>query len=134
MKHTLITTFFLAMAGSCLCMAAEPAAKPSEATEALVKAAQALGRDRNADVEAVSNAFAQASTTSAGVAAATGATSGVQSMPAAHSCDSAIRQGLRTATSPPGSGTARRWPTRWKRWASAPIARISPPQIVSSVP
>ena len=60
MKHTLITTFFLAMAGSCLCMAAEPAAKPSEATEALVKAAQALGRDRNANVEAVSNAFVQA--------------------------------------------------------------------------
>ena len=60
MKHNLITTFFLVMAGSCLCMAAEPAAKPSEATEALVKAAQALGRDRNANVEAVSNAFVQA--------------------------------------------------------------------------
>ena len=57
---------------------------------------------------------------SSGVAAATGARSGVQSMPAIHNCDSAIRHGLRTAASPPGNGTGSRWPTRTKRWLSVP--------------
>jgi hypothetical protein len=45
---------------------------------------------------------------SSSVAAATGARSGVQSMPAARNWDSAIRHGLRTAASPPGSGTGNR--------------------------
>ena len=45
---------------------------------------------------------------SLGVAAATGASSGVHSMSAIHNWDSAIRHGLRTAASPPGNGTGSR--------------------------
>jgi len=60
MKHTLNTTLLIAIAGASLCTAAETAAKPGEATEALVKAAQALGRDLKAYVNTVSKAYAQA--------------------------------------------------------------------------
>ena len=55
-------------------------------------------------------------------------------MSAIHNWDSAIRHGLRTAASPPGSGTGNRWPARTKRWLSVPSVRISPPdRLIASI-
>ena len=58
-----------------------------------------------------------------------------QAIPATHRCASAIRHGLRTAASPPGSGTGDRCATRVNRWLSGPRSEdlAAPDRFVAAV-